>query len=675
MADKKITELNQLAQADVNAADMAAVADVSANETRKVAVPDLAQAGIRLMPDGSIPGAKLSDDAVTSDKIADDAVSTDAIADGAVTTDKIADEAVTTAKINDGAITSAKIGDGEVKLADLDSANYGRGLDKSADNVGITNSITAGTFAGITFTDQGLISAVDPDGTGDVPRADLPIATATEVGVSSIPADGGLTITGTGELSIDNTVTGAQHTKITYDEHGLVTAGENIGPADLPIATTTTVGAVKVPATDDDGDTPLDIAGDGDLTHATSGITAGTYEKLTIDKYGHVTAGTDLVAGDIPDLSADKITSGTLPTGTATAEQGFDKEEYTVAIKEEGISRRHFNDVSTAYIQESQPTSVSVSGSDATVFRGCLWFKESTGQLYMYNGNAWHIVAGGQLTSENLRFMGTYNADTNTITTLTDEGTAEQLDGSPAFSVGSAVPACQDELSGCYFLIETGGDNISLNDVNGNTFSAGDLLLGISTATGWVQVSGAFGSGGGGGGGFWSRAGASPTAELTPTNAADNLDLQGGDWLALPWNSTTAAPSSGHEGTVRWNDTNNYIEVWDGSEWQTNAKSSNLQWETIEAADNGDWAQDIVRPKSTASDIAVRPGRSLVFEDGTPSDAGLPTSGDTTCQLKLHSGIAGNRTYELPDGDNGTDAEKATQGILTDASTIDCGTY
>ena len=105
----------------------------------------------------------------------------------------------------------------------------------------------------------------------------------------------------------------------------------------------------------------------------------------------------------------------------------------------------------------------------------------------MYNGNAWHIVAGGQLTSENLRFMGTYNADTNTITTLTDEGTAEQLDGSPAFSVGSAVPACQDELSGCYFLIETGGDNISLNDVNGNTFGAGDLLLGISTATGWVK--------------------------------------------------------------------------------------------------------------------------------------------------------------------------------------------
>ena len=666
MADKKITELNQLAQADVNAADMAAVADVSANETRKVSVPDLAQAGIKLMPDGSIPGAKLEDDAITSGKIADGAVGTDDIADDAVTTDKIADEAVTTAKIDDDAITSAKIKDGEVKLADLDSANYGRGLDKSADNVGITNTVAggSGSFAGISYNDQGLITSVDPDSTGDVPRADLPVATTTEVGVVSIPTNGGLDINSTGALSIDNTVSPNTGYKITYNDHGLVTESEGIVPADLPEATTTTLGAVKVPATDDDGDTPLDIAADGDLTHATSGVTAGTYEKVTVNKFGHVTAGTDLVADDIPDLSADKITSGTLPVGTATAEQGFDKEEYTIAIKEESISRRHLNDVSTAYIQESQPTSVSVSGSDATVFRGCLWFKESTGQLYMYNGNAWHIVAGGQLTSENLRFMGTYNADTNTITTLTDEGTAEQLDGSPAFTVGSSVPACQDELSGAYFLIETGGDNIGLNDVNGETFTPGDLLLGISTATGWVQVSGAFGSGGGGGGGFWSRAGASPTAELTPTNAADNLDLQGGDWLALPWNSTTAAPSSGHEGTVRWNDTNNYIEVWDGSEWQTNAKSSNLQWETIANGDNLDWTQDIVRPKSTASDIAVRPNRSLVFENGTPGDS--VSSGDTTCQLELHNTITASRTYTLPD-ETGT--------ILTDVSDIDCGTY
>ena len=109
----------------------------------------------------------------------------------------------------------------------------------------------------------------------------------------------------TGALDIATTPSPPQRraTKITYDDHGLVTESEGIVPADLPIATTTTVGAVSVPATDDDGATPLDIDGaTADLTHAESGVTAGTYEKVTVNKYGHVTGGTDLVADDIPDL-------------------------------------------------------------------------------------------------------------------------------------------------------------------------------------------------------------------------------------------------------------------------------------------------------------------------------------------------------------------------------------
>ena len=671
MADKKITELNQLAQADITANDMAAVADVSANETRKVSVPDLAQAGIRLMPDDSIPGAKLEDDAITSDKIADGAVGTDDIADGAVTEDKLADNAVTTDKIEDGAVTSEKIGDGEVKLADLDAANYGRGLDKNADNVGITNTVAggAGSFAGISYDDQGLITSVDPDGTGDVPRDDLPIATNTEVGVSSIPTTGGLTINAAGALSIDNIVIPNTGYKITYDDHGLVTSSEDIDAADLPIATTTTLGAVKVPATDDDGDTALDIAADGDLTHATSGVTAGTYEKVTVNKYGHVTAGTDLVADDIPDLDADKITGGTLPVSDNVPDVGVAAQGYVTSIPPSGISRRHFSNTSISYIQEAQPTSVATTGTDQTVFRGCLWFKESTGQLYMYNGNAWHIVAGGQLTQENLRFMGTYNATTNTIVALTDEGTAEQKeDGTPAFTVGNAVPSCDDALSGCYFVIETAGNALTVNDVAGNDFTVGDLLLGISTATGWVQVQGAFDGGGGGGSGFWERAGAAPDATLTPVNSADNLELSGGDWLKLPRDSDLGGPPGSPadtEGAVRWNDVNNYIEVWTGTEWVQNAQLRQFQWATIRADDNDDWANDLIRTNESL-DVAIRPNRSLLFENGSPTDAVLPSSGDATCALTLADGIGTSRTYSLPD-ETGT--------ILTDVSTIDCGTY
>lgn len=55
------------------------------------------------------------------------------------------------------------------------------------------------------------------------------------------------------------------------------------------------------------------ITGGGDLTEdrvlslATSGVTPGTYTKVTVDKYGRVTLATTLVANDIPTLPISKI--------------------------------------------------------------------------------------------------------------------------------------------------------------------------------------------------------------------------------------------------------------------------------------------------------------------------------------------------------------------------------
>ena len=46
---------------------------------------------------------------------------------------------------------------------------------------------------------------------------------------------------------------------------------------------------------------------------ANSAITGATKTKITYDAKGLVTTGADLVAGDIPNLSAEKITSGTIP--------------------------------------------------------------------------------------------------------------------------------------------------------------------------------------------------------------------------------------------------------------------------------------------------------------------------------------------------------------------------
>lgn len=56
-----------------------------------------------------------------------------------------------------------------------------------------------------------------------------------------------------------------------------------------------------------------------------TGVTSGTYTKVTVDNYGRVTSGSSLVAGDIPNLPASKITSGTFSTariGTGSALPG-----------------------------------------------------------------------------------------------------------------------------------------------------------------------------------------------------------------------------------------------------------------------------------------------------------------------------------------------------------------
>ena len=55
------------------------------------------------------------------------------------------------------------------------------------------------------------------------------------------------------------------------------------------------------------------ITGTGTLSLATSGVTAGTYTKVTVDTYGRATSGTTLAAGDLPSsIDATKIGGGSV---------------------------------------------------------------------------------------------------------------------------------------------------------------------------------------------------------------------------------------------------------------------------------------------------------------------------------------------------------------------------
>ena len=662
--DKQVTAA-KIADDTITAAQIAPDA-IGASELANDSVDENA------LQSAAVTTVKIDNDAVTQEKIADDAVGADQLATDAVVTASIVDDAVTTDKIASGAVKTDQIEDDAVTGAKL-GAVTNRGLDQTGDKIGITNSVTAGSLAGLTFDEHGLITAA----ADEIPSTDLPEATVDDIGAIK-PGDG-LAVEADGTLNIDNNITAGDIGGLSFTAEGLCNGFPAGSPPVferdcLPIAgdEVSERGVVFVP-TDPAVGIELD-ATTGELGHEESGVSAGTYAGVTVDENGHITAGTAQITGaQLPDAipAADiDISDGRFPTVAATSEAGFTAEVVTEAIADQSIGRRHFNDISTAYIQEAQPTSTAQANSDATVFRGCLWFRESTGQLYMFNGNAWHIVAGGRLASENLRFCGTINANTGNITSLTDEGVAEQdEDGNTAFTAGNPLPGADDALSGCYFLVDTDGSNIDVSDVTGNSFTTGDLCIAISKANGWLQVTGAFGGGGGGGSGLWKRSGSAPNAILVPDNAADNVDLNGSDFLRLPSNGTTAPPPGGKAGSFRWNSTETYLQVYDGSNWLQVTTLGTFQWETIAAADNPNWTSDIIRTTSTASDLAIRPGKALVFEQGTGGG-----SGNRASSLQVPGSLAAGRTWTLPD-ETGTLVSTVSTVDGTDTLTIDCGTY
>jgi len=480
MPDLEISQLPELSGPGLATSDVLPLADMSASETKKITAKSLIQAGIGLIDNGSIPFDKI--DAPTS-----------TLPDGSVTTDKIQNGAVTDLKIS--SVDGSTINNGTVtgnKLADITD----RGLDQVGGKIGIANQVVAGSNAGITWNNQGLVIGA----TSPIPSADLPIATTTAVGTVSVPVDSGLSVTGTGELSIAYKTTADSVSGITWNNFGNITSVTPLGPSDLPIATTSELGAVMVPGT---GGIIVDASGNVNLSD--SGVSPGIWTKVTVDRYGRVTNGNLLSGADIPNISANKITAGELPG---------------VRIADRTIEEIKLADYSTCYVQEGQPSTNPKLGQ--------FWFTPSTSQLRVYGRGSgedlWLSVGFGALQQANLRWGGTVDASTSTITTLTDIGVSEGL------TAGGPIPTPSDELSGLYFVVDTGGSNINLPNVSGETLTPGDWVLCIDQAQGYIALDVSAGGGGGGG--------ASKLVDLTDvniTNVADQELLQyqalSGKWV------------------------------------------------------------------------------------------------------------------------------------------------
>jgi len=393
---------------------------------------------------GSITSTQLGANSVTDSQLANNACDTSAIQNAAITNDKVE----TSTNSSTGLDGATKIRDATITPAKLNTSNLDRSINVASGNLGINNTVSAATRSGITYNAQGLIT-----GTVALAAGDLPIATASAVGGVSVGS--GLSVTGAGALSLSTSVTGATVSGITFNNTGQITAATALVASDLPIATTSAKGAVQI--TSGGG---LTVDGSGNLITSTSGISAGTYTKLTINTKGVATSGTTLAASDIPDLAASKITSGSIDAAR---------------IGNDTIDGTKLSNASTAIFQ-----SIAQSGYPTAQFNGQILFDTVSEDAFIYDGNAWQAIT--TLTKGSLVFGGTYNANTSKMASTTTAGIAAGL------AVGSNLPSPSSTTDGVYVVVDTAGTAQAPAPVV--AFSPPDYILGVTNSSGssWNEI-------------------------------------------------------------------------------------------------------------------------------------------------------------------------------------------
>jgi hypothetical protein len=449
-----------------------AVADISASESKKITVTDFFGNASTLIADATIPGAKIlfSSGTIPGSSVATGGISATQLGSGAVTAAKLANEStvdlVTTLPAS-GAFT------GQFALDTDDSKAYiWNGSSwvsfKAAGSINTAVASTAG-IVNITVTTSGdqvtIGTSLDNTGaaaeflagpTGAAGAVSYRAIAGGDLPTATTSAKGGVQVNGNGltmagdTLTVDNTVT-----LNTAQFHVVKYTGKGLVTAGRQLIS---------------GDLPLASAGlagavypgtgltvsiDGELDH-TNTVAAATATKVTFDTEGHITASDVLAEADIPNLPATKLTSGTIDTAR---------------IGNSSITGAQIANYAVSKFGETQPTADHI---------GQFFFNPLSRDLFLWDGNVFQPIG---ISIGEIVFAGTFDASagggTGLVASVTAEGTAVGL------TAGQVLPAASTTNNRYYLVVSEAGTITSGNAPN-VALSPPDIIL--SNGNEWTEI-------------------------------------------------------------------------------------------------------------------------------------------------------------------------------------------
>lgn len=459
----------------------------------------------------SIDTAQLANDAVTADKLANNS-SVDVVASlpptGAFTGQQAL--VIGTEKLYcwTGAVWDEVKGAGSVNTIVADNSSViDLTITASGDQVTIAaapeNTANANEFLAGPTNAGGAVAYRTINST------DLPTASTTARGAVQVNGEG-LRMNGN-VIQIDNDATPSltDARVVTYNAKGLVTDGRAILASDLPIAAAGINGIVQA-------GTGLTAAVSGALDH-TNVVTPSTATKVTFDAQGHITVGDVLTDTDIPNIPADKLTSGTI-----------------------SIDRIGSNIITGSKLSDSSVTQFGGAGSTSGIvtfptpdFKGQYFYDEIHEDLYLWNGNAWTPIT---ITAGELIYAGTYDASTNTVESTTSAGTAVGL------VIGSPLSAASVDNLRYFVIVSQSGTGAS--PAPSVALAPPDMLVSGGTSWELIDVSSGIGAQ------LASNITFTPSGNLSSTNVQTALQELDSEKLAKTGGVITGVLEIGNTGLL-----------------------------------------------------------------------------------------------------------------------------